>query len=90
MAKLKRSIARNIVTEAFALHMPMTVDQIQEPQFIENIDLREKEQIHERIVGELKWLGFRTAYSFPEFSQARTVGEVIDVVVSLTESGGPD
>ena len=59
------------------------------------IDDRTKEQVYQRIVVEVEGMGFwksnfRKRFSFDQFSKADTVIDLTDIVINLTESGGPD
>jgi len=93
MPKLDQTVARNIVTEAIAIRSNFPQAKIRADLSIINdlrIDQVSMEGIRKRISRQVELIGFQAKFSPTDFSKARTVGDLIHVVVSLTESGGPD
>ena len=89
---LNRAIARNIVTKAIAVDTEFSQPQINEALRIADLDLDAlaTERIYKQIVRDIESVGFHTKVSMSVLSDAVTVGDVIDVVVALTTSGGPE
>ena len=88
---LPKAIARNIVTEAIAIDTPLSQLQIDDSLAMDglNLDAHAKERIHKRIVRDIESIGCRTRFSVSQFSDAATVGDLITIVITETNSGGP-
>jgi hypothetical protein len=91
MPKLSRAFADYIVIEAFATQTSLSRGQIKAPLSIDalGLDSAAKRQIQEQIVRTVESIGFRTTFSIDAFSNAKTVGDLIDLLLAATDSGWP-
>jgi acyl carrier protein len=90
MPELGRRIASDIVIDALAGQASVSRDQIDAHSIIDKLglDSNAMRQSQHRIVRAIESLGFRTSFPLDAFSDARTVGDLIKVVLTFTDSGG--
>lgn len=90
MPEITRRIASDIVIDIFAAQTSISRDQIEADSNIEKLglDSTAMRQSQQRIVRAIESLGFRTSFPLDAFSDARTVGDLIKVVLTFTDSGG--
>jgi hypothetical protein len=92
MEKLNKTIAHNIVSKAIAVDTSLKRTEIRGSSSIVKLQLdsQAKERIYRQIVGDIESVGYVPKFSTAELFKAKTVGEIINIVIALTESGGPE
>jgi hypothetical protein len=92
MEKLNRAIARNIVSKAIAVDTSFKQLDIDArlPLADLSLDLGAKTRIYKQIVHDIEFVGYVPKFSATELFKAKTVGEVVNIVIAATESGGPE
>jgi hypothetical protein len=92
MEKLNRAIARNIVSRAIAVDTSFRQLDIDAPLALADLhlDLGAEKRIYKQIVHDIESVGYVPKFSATELFDAETVGEIINIVIKLTESGGPE
>ena len=87
MPRLSRAIADYIVVQSLAASQTsLSPGQIESPLSIDALDLDSaaKQRAHDQIVRTIDSIGFQTTFSLDAFSNAKTVGDLIDLLLATT------
>jgi hypothetical protein len=89
MVRVSRAIADYIVREAVSTQTSLSLGQIEPLSSIGELGLNSaaKQQVQEQIVRTVESIGFRTTLSIDAFSDARTVGDLVDLLLAAIDSG---